>query len=249
MSWDGAVLTASLGVPVVLHGVVGSTMTEAETDPRAPAVHLAERQTAGEGRHGRSWESPAGNLYATIAWPAEEPPHPGLLAAVQIAWAEAITGAGGPRTRCKWPNDGMVAGAKWAGLLARRAGGRILVGLGANLERAPDLADGSATALADYWNLWPGSEAAATLLLAAALDVLRAGPAGVAERLTRWTTHDVFSRGDTVRIETPAGTLTGTYNGVASDGRLRLARDGEETLLAAGDVTRVWAESSGVGPE
>ena len=53
-------------------------------------VHLAGRQRSGQGRHGRLWSSPPGNLYATIAWTAEERLPPAVLSAIQVAWCEAV---------------------------------------------------------------------------------------------------------------------------------------------------------------
>jgi len=246
--WDAGALAAALGIPVVAHEVVDSTMMAAEADPRPRVVHLAGRQRSGQGRHGRLWSSPPGNLYATIAWTAEERLPPAVLSAIQVAWCEAVAGAGGPRTACKWPNDGLVAGGKWAGLLARRSdgpeGGRLLVGLGANLERAPSPEElgpdaAPAAALADHWRPWPGRSAVGRLLLAAAVDVLREGSAGMVERLARWPIHDALEVGARVRIEDAAGERTGLYRGLAPDGRLRLATERSEILVSAGDVRRV----------
>jgi BirA family biotin operon repressor/biotin-[acetyl-CoA-carboxylase] ligase len=246
--WDAASLASALGVPVVAHVVVDSTMTTAESDPRPRVVHLAERQRSGQGRHGRLWSSPPGNLYATIAWTEEDPLPPAILSAIQIAWCEAIAEAGGPRTRCKWPNDGLVAGGKWAGLLARRSGapygGRLLVGLGANLECSPareelDPESAPVAALADHWRPWPGKGAVGRLLLGAAVGVLREGTAGVAGRLARWPVHDALEIGAPLRLEDASGERTGLYRGLTPDGRMRLAMSQGEILVAAGDVRRV----------
>jgi BirA family biotin operon repressor/biotin-[acetyl-CoA-carboxylase] ligase len=249
-SSEAGALAAALAVPLIHYDRVDSTMTEAERDPRAPAVHLADRQEAGQGRLGRGWSSPPGNLYATIAWPEGTASLPSaILAAIQVEWVEAIGTAGGPRTRCKWPNDGLVEGRKWAGLLARRVEGargasRLLVGLGANLERAPEAheLDPEATpaaALAEHWRPWPGREAVIRLLLEAALRVLREGAEGIAERLALWPRHDALELGASLRVEDSDGHRFGRYQGLAPDGRLRLVTDQGEILLAAGEARRV----------
>lgn len=249
-SSEAGALAAALEVPVLLYDTVGSTMTEAERDLRAPLVHLAERQEAGQGRLGRRWSSPPGNLYATIAWPEETASlPPAILAAIQVQWVEAIDAAGGPRTRCKWPNDGLVEGRKWAGVLARRVEGargapRLLVGLGANLERAPEAHElepeaTPAAALAEHWRPWPGREAVIRLLLEAALRVLREGPAGIAQRLALWPRHDALELGAVLRVDGTDGHRLGRYQGLAPDGRLRLVTEQGETLLAAGEARRV----------
>lgn len=244
---DAGTLAERLGVRVVIRDVVGSTMESAAEDAGAiPAIHLAERQTEGRGRHGRRWESPAGNLHATIAWPDPEGAiPPAILAATQLAWSRAVERAGGPRTACKWPNDGMLEGRKWAGALAVRSsgetGGRLLVGLGANLTAAPETGPGGAPAiaLAERWRPWPGRARIVPLLLEAAVDVLRAGPRAVPDAIAGWDRRDALRRGDAVAVETAEGVRRGVYGGVAPDGRLRLEADGATALLAAGDVTRL----------
>ena len=229
------------------HDTIESTMAAAAADRGpAPAVHLARAQTAGRGRHGRGWESPPGNLYATIRWPEDEGPFPpALLAAVQLTWARAVREAGGPRARCKWPNDGMLGGAKWAGLIAIRPAertGELHLGLGANLVAAPpSIADPPAADLRSRWPEWPGEEAVAGMLLAAAIEILREGPASVPGRLADWALWDALVPGETVAVESAGRRHEGVYRGVDAAGRLRVEEKDGETCFASGDVIRVRA--------
>lgn len=212
----------------------------------APAVHLAESQSAGRGRFGRSWASPPGNLYATIRWPdprSDVPP--GLLGAIQIAWAAALRAAGGPDARCKWPNDGWLGGGKWSGVIALRPAtrpGEIHVGLGANLIAAPPgVSDPPATALERHWPGWPGADAMSELLLAAAVGVLRDGPGGVWSRLAGWSRYDALALGEGIVVESGGRLRQGTYRGVDADGRLRLEEESGEVRLSSGEVARLRA--------
>jgi BirA family biotin operon repressor/biotin-[acetyl-CoA-carboxylase] ligase len=238
-------LERRLGVRVVGHGTIESTMAAALADRGpAPAVHLARAQSDGRGRLGRAWESPPGNLYATIRWPEGETPFPpGLLAAVQLAWAKAIRDAGGPGVRCKWPNDGMLGIAKWAGLIAVRPAerpGELHLGLGANLVAAPpSVTDPPATALRSDWPEWPGEEAVAALLVSEALAVLRGGPASIPARLADWAHFDALAPGEPVVVESGGRRHRGSYCGVDADGRLLVAGKIGETRFASGEVTRV----------
>lgn len=222
-------------------------MAAALADPGpAPAVHLARAQRAGRGRHGRGWESPRGNLYATIRWPEGERPFPpGLLAAVQLAWAGAIRDAGGPEVRCKWPNDGMLGDAKWAGLIAVRPAeraGELHLGLGANLVAAPpSVVDPPAADLKSRWPEWPGEEAVSAMLVSAALAILRHGPASVPARLAEWGSFDALTPGDPVVVESAGRRHEGRYRGIDAEGRLRIEGKGGESRFASGDVTRVRA--------
>lgn len=241
-------VAAALPVRAVAHGAVDSTMDLAAEDRGPwPAVHLANRQRRGRGRSGRGWASPPGNLYATIVWPDPEGGWPpAALAAIQLAWAEAIVERGGPDARCKWPNDGVVGEGKWSGLLARSLAGpggrRLLVGLGANLATAPDdLPDASLppTALAAHWPGWPGPEAIARLLVEAAIDVLRAGSAAALAGLGRWPERDALAPGETLVVDTSTGTLEGEYAGIDGDGRLRLRTAGGEARVTVAEAVRV----------
>lgn len=245
LTGEAAALAAALEVRVVVHGEVDSTMDEAERDRGGrPVVHLAASQRAGRGRRGRRWRSPPGNLYATVAWPdPDRRLPPGILAAVQLAWAEAVAAAGGPRLACKWPNDGLVEGLKWAGTLAVRgsgpAGEELRLGLGANLAAAPAGPGPAAAALAPAWPGWPGRVEVQRLLLAAALEVLAEGEPGVAARLARWPGFDALAPGETIAVRLPAGERRGAYAGVDAGGRLRLRTPAGIEALAAGEVVRV----------
>ena len=191
--WEPEPLGRRLGIPVVAHGVVGSTMDEARAQGPVPRLHVAREQRAGRGRHGREWSSPAGNLHATFVWPDSDPPlGPGLLAAIQSEMADAIRGAGGPPVRCKWPNDGFIGDRKWSGLLAERDARRgiLRLGVGANLATVPAGMEDEATALGLHWPGGPGPFETACLLLEAVLAVLRDGEAGVRRGLARWPAAD-----------------------------------------------------------
>lgn len=108
---------------------------------------VAEMQTAGRGRHGRSWFSPPGaGLYVSVILrpPAEivnEASPVGLLTlASGVAIAEAVRAVTGLPARIKWPNDVLVGGRKLAGILAEATlqGGAlefVVVGFGVNLRQ------------------------------------------------------------------------------------------------------------------
>ena len=112
----------------------------------------AGKQTAGRGRRGRSWDSPAGsNLYFTlILKPDFAPDQASMLTLVMAhAVAEAIIGVTGLECRIKWPNDIVVNGKKVCGILTEMSVDKgkiqhVLIGVGVNVGRqefAPELAD------------------------------------------------------------------------------------------------------------
>ena len=110
-------------------------------------VVIAERQTAGRGRMGRAWHSPAGaNLYATIilrpAMPIAEVPRLSLVAGV--AAAETLAREAPGLVALKWPNDVWIRGRKVGGIIAEAMTDRhgaleaVLLGIGLNINLAPE---------------------------------------------------------------------------------------------------------------
>jgi len=242
---DAEQLGQKLGIRVVAHADVTSTMDVARADSGAlPAIHVAERQSLGRGREGRRWASPPGNLYATIVWAdaLEEFP-PSILAALQLAWAETVDRRGGPSTRCKWPNDGYIAGRKWAGMLAARwpARGALLVGVGANLRVVPESVAMTATALAHQWPNWPGGKTVAEWLLEAVVGVLANGPVSIAGALARWPDRDLWRLGVEIEVESAGQRYTGRYGGLTASGELVLETAVGVSTFASGDAHRARA--------
>ncbi len=107
----------------------------------------AEAQTAGRGRHGRSWQSPPGNLHASLILrprrPMAEIATLSLVTALALAQAVEALSAGAVRPRLKWPNDVLIDGAKLAGILLEGASdGRggcqwLIIGTGVNVTASP----------------------------------------------------------------------------------------------------------------
>jgi len=151
---DAARLQADLpGWQVVCLRRTGSTNDEARRlavagAPDRTAV-LAEEQSAGRGRRGARWVSPAGRngLVSALLRPGGDLPlehWPRLTLAAALAGCdalEAVTGLGG-RAEVKWPNDLYLSGRKVAGILVESAmdagGGAVVIGCGFNLNVMPD---------------------------------------------------------------------------------------------------------------
>jgi BirA family transcriptional regulator, biotin operon repressor / biotin---[acetyl-CoA-carboxylase] ligase len=95
------------------------------------SIVIADHQTAGRGRHERSWEAPPGTaLLASFVLA----PRPLLSLAAGVAAAEAC----GPEVRLKWPNDLLLGGRKLGGILVEATSRKAVVGIGINLAWAPE---------------------------------------------------------------------------------------------------------------
>src|SRR6185437_573813 len=114
-----------------------------------PLWVIADRQTAGRGRAGRSWVSPTGNLYASLAIccaaPIEKAGQLSLVAGISLFDAiRATTGlAPDAGLRLKWPNDVLLGLAKMGGILVESTSARgspgflAVLGFGVNIDNAP----------------------------------------------------------------------------------------------------------------
>jgi BirA family biotin operon repressor/biotin-[acetyl-CoA-carboxylase] ligase len=153
-----------MGSPASFAEETASTNDDAKRALAAGSPHgalfVAERQTAGRGRQGRSWQGEAGaSLLFSLVVRCPVAPHASgaIPVAAGLALAEAIDDvAGRAVARVKWPNDVRIAGRKVAGILADatvRAGAieGIVVGVGVNVGAvafAGEL-EGRATSLAN----------------------------------------------------------------------------------------------------
>ena len=146
-------MAAGLTTPIERHASLASTnalgLERARSGEREPAWIVADRQTAGRGRRGRTWISEPGNLYASHVVVHDEPRGAmGLMPlAAALALMEALTATTdlGPRFGLKWPNDVLVDGCKVAGILleaeaAPDGGTAVVTGFGVNCRHAPDTA-------------------------------------------------------------------------------------------------------------
>jgi BirA family biotin operon repressor/biotin-[acetyl-CoA-carboxylase] ligase len=217
--------------------VVGSTNDWARALAAAGApegtVCLAEEQTAGRGRRGRSWLSPRGGLYGSLLLRPPLPPAalPRLTLMVAVAAAEAI----GPAAAIKWPNDLLVAGRKVGGILCELTAddermASVVVGIGINVAAAPPLPTAGCVG-GDRLQL------CRALLghLDDAYDRLLRGR--WPELLARWRQRSCTLGRDVVAVG-PEGEVRGVAEDVDEDGALLLrAPDGTLRRLLGGEVT------------
>src|SRR4029079_10376791 len=116
------------------------------------SVVIADAQSAGRGRHGRTWASPPGaGLYMSILMRPAAHAVSLLTIAAGVAFADGIQAATGLQPQLKWPNDVYVGGRKLAGILAEAGTSKsgvqhVVLGCGINLMPAAYPADGAGRA-------------------------------------------------------------------------------------------------------
>jgi len=114
-----------------------STQLLVDTSLPEGALVVADHQTAGRGRLGRSWEAPAGTalLFSVLLKPPPERHPPELSLVAGVAVADALERTLGLSVQIKWPNDVMLRRKKVAGCLAEARDGAVVLGIGVNVEQ------------------------------------------------------------------------------------------------------------------
>jgi BirA family biotin operon repressor/biotin-[acetyl-CoA-carboxylase] ligase len=135
-------LAGRFGAEIYRYEVVtASTQRLLQEDDPEGAVAVAEEQTEGRGRLGRSWHAPARTsvLVSVMLRPPVEPPQlPELTLIAGGAVAEAIAEVTGLDPAIKFPNDVLIGGRKVAGILAESSEGRVVLGIGVNVNQTQD---------------------------------------------------------------------------------------------------------------
>ena len=257
--------TRLLGHPLHFFDTIDSTNTSAARLAREDAaegtVVIADAQSGGKGRLGRSWVSPPGvNLYLSVILrprkPASAAPQLSLLASVAVA--ETIVQQTQLVPAIKWPNDVLVSGKKVCGILTEmQTNGSqlrsVIVGIGVNINAPltsfPEELQGKASSLflmrgepvdrATFAvSLLTHLEKLYVLWLEKGFPVVGAAWEGYASELL----------GKSITVTAPEGITSGTVRGIDRDGALlveSVSPEGQERSsprvqrILAGDVTVV----------
>lgn len=222
---------------------------EADNGAAEGTLVVTDMQTAGRGRRGRSWNSPAGvNVYFTlILKPVYEPDKAAMVTLVMaLAVAEGISLTCGLEAEIKWPNDVVVNGKKVCGILTEMSmeHGRVrhvAVGVGVNVglqEFPPEIADKAANLEAEC------KKSVSRVALAA--NILRAFEKhydSFRQELSLSCIQEKYNgrlvnRDREVRVLDPKGEFQGIARGINEFGELLVERDdGSVTMVFAGEVS------------
>jgi len=250
------------GYRLAAYDKIGSTSTEALERARAGDPGrlwvVAKEQTAGHGRRGRFWATPAGNLAASLLLKLHaSKAHSATLgfaaglaldnairscapsAALRVALDDAASGS---RLRLKWPNDVLVDGAKVAGILlqATTAPGSatsVVIGIGVNVLSAPPGLTHPATSIAAF-----GAKVTPEQLFEALAEswVEQEGTwdegRGFAIIRRRWLER-AAGLGAPIAVQLGEEVYRGAFETIDEEGRLVIrAPDGSARRIAAGEV-------------
>ncbi len=202
---------------------------------------VADRQTAGRGRQGRAWFDGHGNFMgSTVVHPGQGDPAPASLALLAgLALQEVVAPLVPPPRKAllKWPNDVMIDSAKLAGILLEGAGKAVIVGIGVNLARAPQVEGRVTIALAEFGPAPDRDHFAAALARQFDLELQRWRSFGLEPLIRRWlaAAHPAGTALKVGELGQPA--LEGSFAGLSADGALQLRlADGTTRIIHAGEV-------------
>ena len=228
---------------------VGSTNDEArllaENGASAGTIVWAKEQVSGRGRRGRTWESPAGNLYCSVILRPEVSP----TVAAQLSFVTALALGEGlhgflptsAKLQYKWPNDVLIDGKKLSGILLESQIGDqgkldwLLIGTGVNIERFPEDTDRPATSLNRI-----GIKLSVAGVLTAYIHALSTW-------LDRWKTvgfgsvreawlNRAIGLGGAIEVRLPNETLSGIFEDLDTSGSLILTTPQGRQVISAGEV-------------
>ncbi|MES2252937.1 MAG: biotin--[acetyl-CoA-carboxylase] ligase [Pseudomonadota bacterium] len=191
------------------------------------AIILADLQTGGKGRHGRTWVSPVGNLYTSILLtPSVHDNAPLVKSYAQLAFMaglgviKGLESLGATGIQLKWPNDGLVNGHKLFGILVECVDDAVVVGIGININQAPEGVDQKTTSLKELL----GSELDVT-------DVFHAVLKSFWQTYRQWIAEgfdairsECLTHAVGFNTEITLDNTTGIFTGISEDGALLLTK-------------------------
>ena len=227
---------------------IGSTNREARRLAAEGAPHgltvLADEQTAGRGRRGRSWETPRGDAIALsiVLRPQAHPSQVALLS-LSVAWAAAAAfeETAGARARIKWPNDGVCGGRKVAGILLEMDADEqtvhsVVAGIGINVHQQsfpPEIAE-----TAGSLDQTAGRRLSRAEIVRGFLTRLEEAEEMRADgRLMDAYRARSATLGQPVRVIAPAEEYTGVAREITPGGALIVETDAGLREVLAGDVS------------
>jgi BirA family biotin operon repressor/biotin-[acetyl-CoA-carboxylase] ligase len=212
-------------------------------------VLIAEHQTAGRGRTGRTWSAvPFSQIAMSVGLNAADVPAAGwgwLPLATGVAMVDAVAAVTGVKAGLKWPNDVLAGEGKLAGILAEVSPGRsvVVVGIGLNVTlRADEVAEPDARSLLDLGVEDPDRTLLARQLLrelGTRVHAWRTAGGADAQLIADYGARSL-TVGSAVRAVLPGDReVVGLARSIDEQGRLCIDTDGQSVALSAGDIVHL----------
>lgn len=248
-----------MNITILPFDTIESTNLEAINQARRGADEglcvTARQQTAGRGRHGRTWISPKDSgLYLSILLrPTIETRFLPLITFVgAVAVFETLRELYDLKPDIKWANDVHVNERKISGILAETAeteiGLAVILGIGINLNSSnfPDELADIATSIENETSKRPQKGELLRTLISKSINFyeILSRNDGAQKICKEWIARSTYAFGKQVSAKLERETITGITQGIEENGALRIETDdGKITIILAGDVEKVRAVS------
>jgi BirA family biotin operon repressor/biotin-[acetyl-CoA-carboxylase] ligase len=250
---ESRMTTQWAGHPVIYYASTDSTNLQAklaaENGAGEGTLLVADMQTSGRGRRGRTWISPPGtNVYYTLLLKPEYPADraSAVTLVMALAAAEGIRRTCGLEAGIKWPNDIVVGGKKVCGILTEMSVEQdyihyVVIGVGINVgqqEFAPEVAQTAGFLQQENGQRISRAELVANIMQAFEKDyeifVQTLDMSGLMDAYNALSVN----RGREVRVLDPKGEFSGISAGINESGELLVERgDGTVAKVYAGEVS------------
>ncbi|QLE83838.1 bifunctional biotin--[acetyl-CoA-carboxylase] ligase/biotin operon repressor BirA [Shewanella sp. Scap07] len=208
---------------------------------------VAEYQSAGRGRRGRTWVSPyGGHLYFSLFWrfPQGMAQAMGLSLVVACSLSKVLEQFGVAGVGVKWPNDIYLDHKKLAGVLVEMSGQadsecNLVIGIGINLAMSPAQAqqiDQPWSDLSQQTDLPNKTELALALHAQLIKDLKLFEQSGLGAFLPRWQQADIFEN-QQVKLSMGDKSISGICRGIDEQGALLLESEGEVRAYVGGEIS------------
>lgn len=246
-----------MNINILRFDTIGSTNTEAANQARQGADEglcvIARQQTAGRGRHGRTWVSPpdSGLYFSIVLRPKLAPKELSLITLMTGVAVYDTLKELGLKPDIKWVNDILVNEKKICGILAEAvetpAGNAVIVGIGINITNKNfpnEVAEFATSIMSEPGAIATGFrtdqlETSLTSFINYWYEILKT-ESGPKEIIKNWRTRSSYFSGKSVRVTLPGETMEGTTDGLEPNGALRVKlANGSIRVVQAGDVERL----------
>lgn len=242
--------TSCRNVNIEVLNVIGSTnqyLKDKLAEIESGHTCLAEAQTAGRGRHGRTWVSPyAASLYLSMHWSFDGGYSVlgGLSLAIGVAIVDALKFCGVKDVELKWPNDIYAQGKKLAGVLIEvegqiSTGCKAIIGIGLNV-RLPENVENIGQPWIDLAQL---SELpvnrnllAATLIGELTKTLTSFENSGLNPFIERWRALDIYANQE-VKLIIGQQSISGTARGIDATGAILLETEQGIRAYHGGEIS------------
>lgn len=215
----------------------------------------ATTQSAGRGRQGRSWQSPAGGAWLSLVWPARQPPiaYATVSLVAAIAVRRALVDVIDPRRlQIKWPNDLLIDDRKVVGILCEQWPGEggtrgvIIMGIGINVDfdlalLPTDLRHPATTLSHAIGHAVPVEHVIDAVAEQLELALTRFESVGFDAELVEELESSLAYVGTQRQWQSPRGEFTGRVMGVDAGGKLLLQVAGQTVAYDVGEFAPIQA--------